>query len=91
MKHHHSQPSTQAIWTMAVPPKDRLSHYGPPLLISQEEAAHRLGISRTTVWRLLRNGDLDAVPIGARTLITYRSVEDFISRLRRVGTPTSSD
>ncbi|WP_420196536.1 helix-turn-helix domain-containing protein [Microbacterium testaceum] len=57
----------------------------PPRLISQLEVAHRLGVSRTTVWRLVSAGHLHAVHIGARTLVTVDSVEALISRHRGEG------
>lgn len=54
--------------------------YGEPFLLSQDEVAHRLAISRTTVWRLLRAKQLQAVRIGSRTFVTRVSVEDFVRR-----------
>lgn len=46
-----------------------------PDLLSQADVAHRLGVSRTTVWRLVRSGHLPVVHIGARALIPRRAVE----------------
>jgi len=57
--------------------------YGEPYLLSQDEVAHRLAISRTTVWRLLKQKELEPVHIGSRTFITTRSINDFI--VRRTG------
>ena len=54
--------------------------YGEPFLLSQDEVAHRLAISRTTVWLLLRDKELQAVRIGSRTFATKTSVEDFVRR-----------
>lgn len=48
-----------------------------PDLLSQAEVAHRLGISRTTVWRLVRSGDLQLVHIGSRALVPRTSMERF--------------
>lgn len=54
--------------------------WGRPDLISQEEARFTLGISRTTLWRLVKAGDLDAVSIGSRTLIARASLDAYITR-----------
>lgn len=51
-----------------------------PELLSQAEAAFQLGISRTTLWRLIRAGELATVHIGSRSLVTRRSLVAFISR-----------
>lgn len=50
-----------------------------PYLISQVEAARLLSISRTTIWRLVKQGDLAVVHIGSRTLISTKSIEEFVS------------
>jgi len=49
-------------------------------LLSQDQAAHLLSISRTTLWRLVRLGELGTVAIGSRRLITMSAIEDFIAR-----------
>ena len=49
-------------------------------LLSQDEAAHMLSISRTTVWRLVKLGELETVEIGVRRLISVKTIEDFIAR-----------
>jgi excisionase family DNA binding protein len=36
------------------------------------------GIDRTTVWRLVKHGDLTRVRIGSRSLITRASVEAYV-------------
>lgn len=56
--------------------------WGEPYLISQDEAAHRLGVSRTTLWRLMRNRELEPVSIGSRTLVLQQSLTDYIDRHR---------
>jgi len=49
-----------------------------PDLLSQADVAHRLGVSRTTVWRLVRSGQLPVVHVGARALVPRTAVERFI-------------
>ena len=40
-----------------------------PDLLNLAEVAQRLNVSRTTIWRLTKRGDIRAVRIGSRTLI----------------------
>lgn len=56
----------------------------PPLpiaLLSIHAACQRLGIGRSRVYELLRDGALRAVKLGARTLVTSDSVDNFIGQL----------
>ena len=58
--------------------------FEPPLpiaLLNIRAACQRLGIGRSRVYELLRDGELRAVKLGARTLVTSDSVENFIERL----------
>lgn len=57
--------------------------HGEPDLLSLAEAAYRLGVSRSTLWRLTKRGELPVVHIGARVLIPRTAVELFVSE--RVG------
>jgi excisionase family DNA binding protein len=52
-----------------------------PVLLSFPETAQFLNVGRTTVYVLVSNGDLEAVKIGARSLIKRRSAENLIKRL----------
>ncbi|MGC8968416.1 MAG: helix-turn-helix domain-containing protein [Thermus sp.] len=45
-----------------------------PWAISVSEAARRLGLGRTTVYRLIWRGELRAVKLGSRTLIPVEEV-----------------
>jgi excisionase family DNA binding protein len=50
-----------------------------PTLLSVPETAQLLGVG--TVYVLVSNGDLQAVKIGARSLIKRRSAENLVERL----------
>lgn len=80
MKHIRMRATSRQFFGMAIPPQERRSYFGEPLLLSQEEVGYKLGISRTSVWRLIKNGELAPVRIGARTLITSRSIDHYLSR-----------
>jgi len=67
-------PSTKQTNSPAVPPPHVLA-------LSVEEAAAALGIGRTMVFYLLRDGKLRAIKIGKRTLIPVREIESFLARL----------
>lgn len=50
----------------------------PRLAWSVEEAAEILGISRRTIYELLRAGTLRSVKIGSRRLIRQSDLEEFL-------------
>jgi excisionase family DNA binding protein len=50
------------------------------LLLTQAEAAAVLRVHRTTIWRLVRDGHLDRVSVGRRSLITRASIERFVNQ-----------
>ncbi|WP_082479774.1 helix-turn-helix domain-containing protein [Agreia sp. Leaf283] len=58
----------------------RRERYGDPYLVSQDEAGHLLSISRTTVWRLIRDGELQLVRIGSRKYVSTASIQEFVTR-----------
>jgi excisionase family DNA binding protein len=45
-----------------------------PIAMSVNSAAQTLGIGRTSVYALLKQGRLDAIKIGRRTLLTTASI-----------------
>ena len=53
-----------------------------PIAISVNTAARTLGIGRTSIYALLKDGRLDAIKIGRRTLLTTASI-------RRLAQPPS--
>jgi len=51
-----------------------------PISYSAEGAAKAIGVSKTTIWRLIAAGDLTTFKIGHRTLIHHDVLEAFIAR-----------
>ena len=47
-------------------------------LLSQKAAADRLGVCRTTIWKMVKAGQIPTVLIGKRRLIDPRDLEDLI-------------
>ena len=45
----------------------------------------RFNISRSGIYRMLSQGDIQAVKVGRSTRIVTRSVEDYFARLPRLG------
>ena len=51
------------------------------LLLTPEEAAQVLGVGRTTVYGLLRTGQLASVRIGSARRVSVQAMEEFVDRL----------
>jgi excisionase family DNA binding protein len=51
------------------------------VLLSVEEAAHRLGIGRTTAYYLIRSGDLDSVRVGRLRRVHVDAINAYAARL----------
>ena len=56
----------------------------PAMLFAITEAALILGIGRTNVYALLKQGQLRSVKIGGRRLIPRSALEDFVQGLQQV-------
>ena len=52
-----------------------------PLLYNTTDAAMMLGIGRTNLYMLLRDGSLRSVTIGTRRLVPRRELEAYVARL----------
>ena len=48
------------------------------LAFSPEDAARVLGLGRTTIYRMVRAGDLPARRCGTRVLISRRALEEYL-------------
>lgn len=46
------------------------------------DTTNRLGVGRTTVYRLIEEGQLETVQVGRRRLVLSESIDAFIERLR---------
>jgi len=51
------------------------------VLLTPEEAAERLGVGRTTVYALIKAGELDSVQIGRLRRIPVIAVQEYATRL----------
>jgi excisionase family DNA binding protein len=50
-----------------------------PLTVTVATARKISGLGNTTVWGLIKEGKLEAVRVGRRTLITFRSLEALLA------------
>lgn len=50
------------------------------ILYRPEEAADALGLSRATIYELLRSKELDSITIGRSRRIPRTAIEDFVAR-----------
>ncbi|MFI6680157.1 helix-turn-helix domain-containing protein [Kribbella sp. NPDC050470] len=53
-----------------------------PLLLTVEQTAQQLGIGRTTVFALLKSGELESIPLGRLRRIPAECITEYIDRLR---------
>ena len=53
------------------------------LLLRVEEAAERLGIGRSLMYRLVLAGEVQSVPVGRLRRIPCDALTDYVERLRR--------
>jgi hypothetical protein len=62
-------------------PEEQATHLRP-LLESVNSTAARLGIGPTKTWALIRDGRLEVVYLGNRTLVTVESTDRLVAELR---------
>jgi excisionase family DNA binding protein len=53
------------------------------LLLTVEEAAHRLGIGRTVMYRLVSSGAVESVTLGRLRRVPSECLDEFVSSLRK--------
>jgi excisionase family DNA binding protein len=56
----------------------------PRMVLTVEEAAERLGIGRTTMYALVKGGDVESIAIGRLRRIPLDALDEFIERLRHI-------
>ena len=59
--------------------------YVPVLLLRVEEAALRLGIGRTSMYRLIGTGEVESVQIGGLRRIPAPCLREYVDRIRLRG------
>ena len=52
-----------------------------PLLVTTEQAAHMLGVARTTIYQLVGRGTLPTVHLGRSVRFKVQDLETFVDRL----------
>ncbi len=52
------------------------------VLLRVEEAAARLGIGRTLMYRLVLSGEVESIPLGRLRRIPAECLDDYIARMR---------
>ena len=60
------------------------NHLGGEVLISVEEAARRLNISRSTLYLLIQRGELQSIKIGASRRVPVAALDEFVARQREL-------
>ncbi len=53
-----------------------------PLLLTVEQAAQRLGIGRTSLYALLKAGEIESVPVGRLRRVPAECLDEYVQRLR---------
>jgi excisionase family DNA binding protein len=53
----------------------------PRLLLTVEEAAELIGICRSNMFKLIRQGDVQSIKVGRLRRVTPAALEDFVRRL----------
>jgi excisionase family DNA binding protein len=59
-------------------------------MVTVDEAGRALGVSRSTVWRLIQRGTLPSVRRGGRRLVPASAIHTRVRRHRTVGIPPFS-
>ncbi|KQY55303.1 hypothetical protein ASD11_17275 [Aeromicrobium sp. Root495] len=58
-----------------------------PLLVTVEDAARRLGIARTSMFRLIQEQEVDSVRIGRLRRVPVVCLDEYVARLRSQDAP----
>ncbi len=55
------------------------------IVLTVEEAAHRLGVGRTLMYALVKSGDIESIAIGRLRRIPCEALDEFVDRMRQIG------
>lgn len=69
--------------TERVPPEDTGQGQADGLLLTVEEAAKRLRLGRTLVYRLIASGELESVTVGRLRRVPAECLTEYVATLRR--------
>jgi len=61
-----------------------------PIVLTIEEAARRLGIGRTLMYRLVMTGEVESVSIGRLRRIPVECLTEYVTNLRAQAQPVQS-
>jgi excisionase family DNA binding protein len=75
----------------ALPPKDTDSGHPDGLLLTVEEAAERLRLGRTLVYRLISSGELESVKVGRLRRVPAECLPEYVAALRRTSNSEATD
>jgi excisionase family DNA binding protein len=57
------------------------SNDAPSLLLTVEQAAQRIGVGRSNMFKLISSGAIDSIKIGRLRKVKPSALEDYIARL----------
>ena len=63
----------------------------PQILLTVEEAGRALGVSRSTVWRLIQRGELVTVRRGGRRFVQSRTLRKRVANRRSTAIPVFTE
>jgi excisionase family DNA binding protein len=80
--------TTATVTTGAEHPGDG---YNDVLMLTVEEAAHRLGLGRTLVYRLISSGELESVTVGRLRRVPAECLAEYVAALRSARSSRAAD
>lgn len=77
--------------TIALPPSPAAAGKGtameaPPFAMSLNDAARWIGVSRSTIYRLVARGEIPRIKIGRRTVVLSSHLAEFLHGQEQIGT-----
>jgi len=64
------------------PQPDYEVHMNSPTLLTPEEAARFLNVSRTVLYQLISKNEIESIKLGRSRRIPVSALDDFVTRLR---------